>query len=103
MWQTMWGGRMSEGILRIYGFAFSLFSLIRSNWENRKTGYFSDFKFQSRSADGMQGTESGEFGGGVNERIGGGRARSHFLSRVPEVSVGPSSRDRGPQIRQAQN
>lgn len=61
------------------------------------------FKFQSGSADGMQGTESREFGGGVNERIGGGRARSHFLSRVPQVPLGSSTGDRGSKVRQAQN
>lgn len=71
--------------------------------ESRLFFLFFFFNFQSGSADGVQGTESGEFGGGVNERIGGGRARSHFLSRVPEVPVGPTTGDRGPQVRQAQN
>lgn len=104
--------RMIEGnsnryiYIYVYSFLSSMdlrfFSL---NPENRSgRGYFLCFlKFQSGSADGMQGIESGEFGGGVNERIGGGRARSHFLSRVPEVPVGPTTGDRGPQVRQAQN
>lgn len=33
--------------------------------------------------DGVPGIEPREFGGGIDEGIGRGRARSHFLSRVP--------------------
>lgn len=106
--------RMMEGdsnryiYIYVYSFLSSMdlrfFSLIMYPENRSGRGYFLCFlKFQSGSADGMQGIESGEFGGGVNERIGGGRARSHFLSRVPEVPVGSTTGDRGPQVRQAQN
>lgn len=39
--------------------------------------------FQPGPVDGVPGIEPRELGGGIDEGIGRGRARPHFLSRVP--------------------
>lgn len=63
--------------------ASNLFST-RSRQKDSRVAVNSGFlDSQPGSIDGMPGIEPGELGGGIDEGIGCGRARSHFLSRVP--------------------
>jgi len=49
----------------------------------QKMWNFANSVFQPGPIDGVPGIEPREFGGGIDAGIGRGRARSHFLSRVP--------------------